>query len=71
VNENDICWCGHVREVHFVDYEGCCDEHCDYEYPICSECETDDEHPDVNPDHEFELDNLRMLELIDEQRIKS
>lgn len=67
MSENSICWCGHTQDVHFVDHEGCCDEHADYSYPICADCETDDENPDVNPDHEFEPDNLRFLERLSDK----
>lgn len=70
MSENNLCWCGHAKDAHFVDYEGCCDEHFDYEYPVCYDCEQSDEL-DVNPDHFFEVDNLRFLERIDEHKPKS
>jgi hypothetical protein len=59
----DICWCGHNLDRHFVTRDSCCDEHGDFEYPVCNDCIHLDGY---FSDHWFEPDNLKYLERLSE-----
>lgn len=67
MSENEVCWCGHIKAKHTIDYELCCDEHSDVEYPICLTCAEDD-MDEYGWDHEFEQDNLRYLENLEQKQ---